>query len=142
MEKTIRQEHRYAHSIQAVWNAISNSEEISAWFIKADFKPEVGYEYTFTHENTVINGKVLQASPVNTLIYTWVVAGTGVETTVSWYLKEENGETVLTLEHSGIENYPTEDMVTTMFNNFENGWTACATNLGKYLNDPKNVEQD
>lgn len=140
MEKTIRQEHHYSHPIATVWNAISKAEEISSWFIQADFKAETGYEYTFKHENTVINGKVLQVEPVHTLIYTWIVAGTGVETTVKWLLQETENGTQLTLEHSGIENYPTEDMITTMFNNFEGGWTACATNLGKYLNDPNNVE--
>ncbi len=139
MEKTIRQEHRYKHNINDVWNAISSAEEISAWFIKADFKAEVGYDYTFTHESTVIEGKVLEASPVHTLVYTWIVKGTGVETTVRWKLKEEGDETVLNIEHSGIENYPNDEMITAMFTNFSNGWVGCAGNLAKYLNDPASV---
>lgn len=142
MEKTISQEHRYKHPIQTVWKAISEAEKISAWFIQADFKAEAGYNYTFQHDDTVIEGKVLEASPVHTLVYTWIVKGTGVETTVSWKLKEEGKETVLQLEHTGIENYPTDEMITTMFNNFSGGWVACAGNLAKYLTDPTSVKQD
>ena len=66
----------------------STAKEISTWFIQADFKAEVGYEYTFTHESTQIKGHVLEASPFHTLIYTWIVGGTGVETTVSGSLKK------------------------------------------------------
>ena len=38
----------FNHSIDKVWNAISKAEEISTWFIPADFKAEKGYQYTFT----------------------------------------------------------------------------------------------
>ena len=135
MKDVIRKEYQYNHSIDNVWNAISNAEEITAWFIKADFKPEVGYQYTFTHENTTINGKVLEANPVYKLVYTWIVVGTGVETTVSWHLQENEKGTLLVLEHSGISNYPTEEMATTMFTNFSGGWDSCITNLDKYLKE-------
>lgn len=133
MKDIIVKEKQYNHSIQEVWNAIANAEEITAWFIKADFKPEVGYNYTFVHEGTTINGEVIQANPVTDLVYTWIVGGTGVETTVSWKLKENDNGTLLTLEHSGISNYPSEEMATNMFTNFSGGWDSCMTNLDKYL---------
>ena len=46
MKDVITKERVFNHSIDTVWNAISKAEEISTWFIKADFKAEKGYEYT------------------------------------------------------------------------------------------------
>lgn len=132
MKDVITKEHEFKHPIADVWKAISEAEEISSWFIQADFRAEVGYKYTFTHESTKITGEVLQADPVHNLVYTWIVGDTGVVTTVSWKLKETSNGTQLLLEHSGISNYPGETAVT-MFNNFDGGWSSCVTNLEKYL---------
>ena len=133
MEDTIVKTHQFSSPIDKVWNAISLAEEISEWFIKADFKAEAGYQYTFIHEQTVINGEVLKANPVYELVYTWVVSGTDIETTVSWKLEENSQGTFLTLEHSGISNYP-GDTAVMMFNNYKEGWDTCAENLKNYLN--------
>jgi len=132
MNDKIVKTHQFQSPIGKVWDAISLAEEISAWFIKADFKAETGYQYTFTHEQTVIKGEVLKANPVYELVYTWVVSGTDVETVVSWKLEEKDEGTFLTLEHSGISNYPGETAVV-MFNNFKGGWNSCVENLEKYL---------
>ena len=140
MKDVIKKEQQIDFPIQEVWNAIANAEEITAWFINADFKPEVGYQYTFTHEDTKITGKVLEASPYHTLVYTWIVGGTGIETTVKWKLRELNNGTHLTLEHTGISNYPTEELAINMFNSFNGGWDACMVNLVKYLKK-ENVEK-
>ena len=141
MQDVIKKQHQYSQAITEVWKAISEAKEISAWFIQADFKPQSGYRYTFTHENTKITGEVLEANPVYKLVYTWMVVGTGVETTVSWTLEENEEGTLLTLEHSGISNYPTEEMATTMFNNFSGGWDSCIVNLEKYLKESKHAEK-
>ena len=106
MTDSIIKKHQFESSISRVWDAISRAEEISDWFIMADFKAEKGYKYKFTHEQTVISGEVLRANPVYELVYTWIVSGTDVETTVSWRLEEHKEGTLLTLEHSGISNYP------------------------------------
>lgn len=136
MKDIIQKEKMYDHSIEKVWKAISEAEEISAWFIKADFKPEVGYKYTFTapeEQNcTQITGEVKEASPY-TLVYTWVVQNTNVETIVKWELAEVSGKTQLRLEHSGISNYEGETAVA-MFNSFNGGWDNCISELEKYLN--------
>ncbi len=133
MKNKIERTQLYDFPMKEVWNAISSAEEISAWFIKADFKAEVGYKYRFTHENTNIVGTVLESDPFHNLVYTWVIEGTGVETTVRWKLEEKDGGTQVTLEHTGIENYPNEEMALNMFNSFSEGWENCFANLGKYL---------
>lgn len=132
MNDLIRKVHRFNHPIGEVWKAISRAEEISSWFIQADFKAEVGYKYTFTHKNTRITGEVLEANPVTDLVYTWILEGTLIVTTVRWRLEDKGEETLLTLEHSGISKYPGETAVV-MFNNYKGGWDSCVNNLEKYL---------
>jgi len=119
----------YKHPIGAVWSAISDASEISDWFIKADFRAEVGYEYTFTHESTTIRGTVTEVQPPKLLTYTWVLAG--VSTTVHWHLEETGEGTVLTLIHDGIEAYG--ESAASWFTNFTGGWTSCVDELEKYL---------
>ena len=48
MTDSLKKERIFQQPIEKVWKAISRGEEISKWFIHADFKPQVGYEYTFT----------------------------------------------------------------------------------------------
>ncbi len=141
MQDTIVKQRQFKYPIAKVWKAIALGEEISTWFIKADFKPEVGYRYTFVHEQTKITGEVLTANPVYELIYTWIVSGTEVVTTVSWTLEENESGTLLTLEHSGISNYP-EATAVTMLENFQQGWAHCIENMDKYLFEQLNVETE
>jgi uncharacterized protein YndB with AHSA1/START domain len=135
MKDIIQKEKVFNHSIDKVWEAISNGTEISKWFIAADFKPEVGYQYTFTasEENgcTVVKGKVLEASPY-TLKYSWIAGDDPTETTVAWYLEEVNGSTKLILKHSGISKYAGQT-ATEMMGHFEKGWEGCISGLTQYI---------
>nr|WP_299340790.1 SRPBCC domain-containing protein [Allomuricauda sp.] len=136
MKNVISKEKVFNHPIDKVWNAITRQEEISTWFIQADFKAEVGYPYTFTskEEDCVpITGIVKQADPY-TLIYTWVVQDTDTETTVKWVLQEVEGKTKLYLEHSGIAGYPGDSAVQ-MFESFNGGWDNCVSLLAEYLTE-------
>ena len=135
MKDIITREEVINHPIEKVWNAISKAEEISTWFIKADFKAEAGTQYQFTasEENGCVNitGEIKEATPY-TLIYTWIVQGTDVVTTVKWELKSEGEGTKLYLEHSGIANYPGDNAVK-MFESFSGGWQGCVNQLQDYL---------
>ncbi len=134
MKDLISKEKVFDHPIEKVWRAITSAEEISTWFLKADFKAEVGYRYVFksTGENcSPIEGEIKHADPY-TLIYTWVVTEAPIETTVKWVLEEVEGGTKLYLEHSGISNYEGETALE-MFNNFDGGWDNCITGLTDYL---------
>lgn len=133
MSNTIKKEKFYNHPIAEVWQAISNQQAISAWFIQADFKAEEGYQYKFTHESTTITGEVLEANPVYELVYTWIVSGTSVKTTVKWHLQEKEKGTLLRLEHSGIEDY--KETAAQFFDNFSKGWDHCMDELEKYLQE-------
>ncbi|WP_062058114.1 SRPBCC family protein [Aquimarina longa] len=135
MKNVIRKEQVLNHPIDTIWNAITIQEEISTWFINADFKAEVGYKYTFTapkEQNCPqITGEVKKADPY-TLIYTWIVANTNVETVVKWELEKTETGTKLYLEHSGIANY-SGDTAVSMFTSFNSGWDNCILGLLEYL---------
>jgi uncharacterized protein YndB with AHSA1/START domain len=142
MKDVITKEHVFDHTIDKVWHAITQAEEISAWFIKADFKAEKGYKYTFTAEPnekgcTVISGEVKSASPY-LLVYTWIVGDTKTETTVSWALESTSNGTKLTLKHSGISNYGGETAIA-MFESFGDGWSNCLNSLENYLKELVNA---
>lgn len=142
MKDTISKEKVFSHPIEKVWNAISKAEEISNWFIKADFKAKKGYPYTFSSEPnekgcTTISGIVKEANPY-TLIYTWIVSGTEVETIVTWKLETVAEGTKLHLEHSGISNYA-GDTAVAMFESFNGGWKGCLDSLTIYLKEAINA---
>jgi len=134
MQDHIIKEYLFVAPIDKVWSAITKAEEISSWFIDADFKPEKGYQYTFNSKGencSVISGEVREASPYR-LVYTWIVKDAPIETVVSWQLSQVTGGTKLVLEHSGISNYAGETAIE-MFNSFNGGWTNCVDKLTTYL---------
>lgn len=133
MKNSIHKEQFYNHPIEEVWHAISDEKAISTWFITANFKPEVGFKLKFTHEpsGTVVSGTVLEVHKPNTLVYTWIVNDTKVETTVKWMLREESGGTLLVLEHHGFADY--KDTAVEMFESSVKGWEACLAELEKHL---------
>ncbi len=130
-QQRIVKEAVYPHPMDDVWRAISDAAAISEWFIKADFEPRVGTDYTFTHEQTTITGKVLEVEPPSLLVYTWNVSGTDAVTTVKWALAPEGAGTKLTIEHWGFEGFG--ENATKMFNVSTHGWDTVAIELEKYL---------
>lgn len=136
MKDVIKKEHHYNSPINDVWAAITEQEKISTWFIKCKFKAEQGFRYSLISESDnceQVSGTVLKVNPVNELVYSWVVAGTEVETTVTWKLEEKDGGTLLTLEHSGISGYPNEETAIKFFESFNGGWDKCIDSLNSYL---------
>lgn len=137
MKKKITLERSFNQPIEKVWEAISDENEISKWFLPAKFKAEIGFQYTFTHVHdqgtTYITGEVLTVDKPNTLSYTWESSGSDVNTTVIWNLKEEDGITKLMLEHESHDNEDNNPNVGKMFEEFSNGWPEVIGNLEKYL---------
>lgn len=130
---SILKERFYPHAIEEVWEAISSQAEISAWFVTADFKPEVGYKYRFTRGGTVITGEVLEVTPPRLLAYTWTVGDPNVITNVKWSLTEESGGTRVRIEHTGIDGYATDAIQATSLGHFTHGWEDCTERLANYL---------
>ena len=99
----------------------------------------MGYNYKLTHESTTVSGEVTEVNPVFKLVYTWKVNDDPTTTTVTWKLEEKGSDTLLTLEHIGLENYDTAT-APTMFGHFSKGWDNCFNGLEEYLKE-KDVKE-
>jgi len=134
MQDQVTREIELEHPIDTVWKAITNSDDISEWFMKTDFKAEVGAKYTYhsdAEDCEPIHGIVKSADPYE-LVYTWIVEGTEVETLVTWTLEDQGSSTKLRLTHAGISNYGAE-MASKMFESYGGGWDNCFEGLTKHL---------
>jgi uncharacterized protein YndB with AHSA1/START domain len=83
--------------IQKVWEAVSTSEGIAAWFMPNDFKPIIGHEFYLQSPFGSSPCKVIELDPPNRLSFSWDVSGW----IVSFELKELDGKTEFTLTHTG-----------------------------------------
>lgn len=92
-----------------------------------DIKPVVAHKFNFRLEqyNLILDCEVLEVDEPNKLSYTWV--GGGINTTVNWTLKHEEGTTYLHLEQTGFEK---EDQP---FNGAKFGWIRMGDELKKLL---------
>lgn len=135
VKDTIEKTQWYAHSIDTVWNAITETEQVSQWLVPTDFKAEVGASYTLKNPKDdcdMVRGEVLEASPY-TLVYSWInETCKEVVTLITWNLVEENNGTTLNMVHSGISQYD-NDTAPDMIESYTGGWERCFNNLGEIL---------
>lgn len=101
---------QFTSSINQVWTALTDSDMLAKWMWKNDFKPVVGYKFTYRAEpnewwDGIVEGLVLEVEEPHSLSYTW---GTGPEVhTVVWTLTAlEDGGTQLHLDQTGISEQP------------------------------------
>ncbi|MFD2614353.1 SRPBCC family protein [Paenibacillus gansuensis] len=90
--------------IGKVWDAVSTSEGIAAWFMPNTFQPELGREFTLTSQYEVSVCKVTELDPPNKLMFTW-----GKHWVITLELKAVSEEqTEFTLIHGGWDAAITE----------------------------------
>jgi uncharacterized protein YndB with AHSA1/START domain len=119
--------------IQKVWEAVSTSEGLAAWFMPNDLQPIVGHEF---HLNAGPFGmspcKVIEVDPPHRLSFRW-----GKDWTVTFELKELNEQqTEFTLIHSGWDaNKVTEfgESHTIVRNRMDQGWAKLCKSLGSQV---------
>jgi uncharacterized protein YndB with AHSA1/START domain len=132
-------ERTYNAPISAVWKAISDKNEMKKWYFDlAEFKPEVGFEFSFiggTECNSYLHlCKVTEVEPGKKLTYSWKYDGYEGQSFVTFELFSEGDKTRLKLTHKGLETFPqtTKDF---MRESFAQGWTdIVGTSLPNYLN--------
>ena len=77
---------------QRVWEAITDKDQMEEWyFTLSDFKPEVGFEFTFAGkgskgEEYIHECRVTQVDPSKKLQYTWTYKGYPGESFVTFEL--------------------------------------------------------
>ena len=130
-------ERTFDASIERVWKAITNAEEMRHWYFELEeFKPEKGFEFEFTVEH---NGEtyhhlceVTDVIPQKKLVHTWRYAGQEGNSVVTWELYPEGNKTRLKLTHEGLETFP--HLPSFARENFSQGWTSIiGSSLKKYL---------
>ena len=91
-------ERAYPHSLERVWSAISNAEEITAWMkFPTQLEPRVGgkIHIAFSAEGS-LEGIVCEFEPPHLLIYTWG------DSLVKWKLEGDAAETKVHFSHVGV----------------------------------------
>lgn len=119
MEREIKHNWYLPHPPKVVWEYLTDSELLSQWLMKNDFKPIEGHEFQFKTKPKIKMGfdgniycKVLEVKPTERLSYSWKGGpGNGkinLDSKVTWTLTPKDDGTELLLEHTGFkgwENY-------------------------------------
>jgi uncharacterized protein YndB with AHSA1/START domain len=53
VKDTLEKTQWFAHSIDTVWNAITETEQVSKWLVPTDFKAEVGASYSLKTQKII-----------------------------------------------------------------------------------------
>jgi uncharacterized protein YndB with AHSA1/START domain len=130
----------YNSPIAVVWKAITNNEDMRRWYFELEqFKPEVGFEFTFLggkdekqpylhlcQVTEVIDGKKIA--------YTWRYDKFEGSSLVTFELFSEGpAKTKLKLTHSGLDTFPKNNPDFAK-ENFVQGWTdIIGTSLRNYV---------
>lgn len=122
-----------------VWRAITSKEQMKEWYFTVDdFKPEVGFEFSFSGqgakgEKYIHQCRVTQVVPGKKLQYTWTYKGYPGESFVTFELTPEGDKTKLKLTHEGLHTFAGNgpDFQPASFNM---GWThLIEKSIGEYL---------
>lgn len=120
----------YRTTIENVWNALTNSQEMRQWYFDVPgFRAEPGYEFHFSSspgEERLYRHdcQVTELKHHKKLAFTWKYSRyKNIITLVTFELSEEpDGSTRLRLTHEGLEGFPDSDPDFSK-NSFEEGWT-------------------
>ncbi|WP_416728708.1 SRPBCC family protein [Fictibacillus sp. JL2B1089] len=93
----IKQTATFNAPIQKVWDAVSTSKGMSAWFMPNDFKAEEGHEFHIQSPFGPSPCKVLVIDEPHKLSFAWDTDGW----VVTFLLEEKGDQTEFTLIHSG-----------------------------------------
>ncbi len=109
----------------------------SWYFDLAEFRPEVGFEFSFIGgtENKKFKHlcKITAVIKEKKLAYSWKYEGYPGESLVTFELFPEGNKTRLKLTHEGLDTFPSE-IPDFARKNFEAGWTQIiGTSLKEYI---------
>jgi uncharacterized protein YndB with AHSA1/START domain len=141
MEKIIKHQYFFSHSLETVWEYLTNSELMAQWLMKNDFQPVVGHYFQFRTDakaaldfDGIFYCKVLNIEPLKTLSYSWNCGpGEGkitLESVVTWQLEPRENGTEVFLEHRGFAREENLDM----YHGLMHGWLEKFQNIDKLLN--------
>lgn len=132
----------YNASIQKVWKAITDRDQMKEWYFELkEFKAEKGFKFQFTggdeNEEYLHECEVIFVDPPHKLSYSWTYpehnSGYSV---VTWELFEEGEQkTRLRLSHEGLDSFP-KDNPNFAVTSFTKGWNfILGDSLKKYVEE-------
>jgi uncharacterized protein YndB with AHSA1/START domain len=112
---------------EKVWQAITDKNQMKQWYFDlAEFKPEVGFEFSFlggSEEQKYLHlCKITEVVPGKKLQYSWRYDQYPGNSFVTFELFPEGNGTRLKLTHEGLETFPTDNKDFAR-SSFEAGWT-------------------
>ena len=118
-------ERTYNAPIDVVWKAITDKDQMKQWhFSLEEFRPEVGFEFSFTGENEgrvyIHHCRIIEVIPGRKLKHTWVYEDYEGESVVTFELFPEGNQTRVKLTHEGLETFP--QIADFRRENFQEGW--------------------
>lgn len=129
MTKIIKHQFFFPHSLETVWEYLTNSELMEQWLMKNNFQPVVGSDFQFKTGpipsldfDGIFYCKVLEIIPFKKLSYSWRSGPGGgritLDSVVVWQLQRTDKGTELFLEHSGFTKKENLDFYTGLLH----GW--------------------
>jgi uncharacterized protein YndB with AHSA1/START domain len=132
-------------SVSKVWDALTKNEQMKKWYFQLpDFKPVVGFEFTFSGQGKEATEykhlcKVTEVIPGKKLTYSWCYDGYPGNSFVSFELFEEGKKTKLKLTHTGLDSFKDAGLDFAI-ENFAEGWTQILDRSLKSYLESKTVE--
>jgi len=102
-------------STDAVWQAITDPEQMRQWYLPMlpDFQAEVGFKVEFNMEcegRTFLHQwEVIEADDGRRIVYNWRYAGIPGDSNVSWELTKSGDATRLSFTHTALESFDSND---------------------------------
>ncbi len=131
-------EKTYNAPVYKVWEALTDRYKMEQWYFElANFKPEVGFEFSFIGGSEAKSYlhlcKITEVVPNKKLTYSWRYDEYPGESFVTFELFDEGNETRLKLTHTGLETFQTDNPDFAK-ESFAKGWTyIIGTSLKNYL---------
>jgi len=124
-------ERTYNAPVEQVWNAITDKNAMKQWYFDiAEFKPEVGFEFSFEGRDKgkvfIHLCKITEVVVNKKLTYSWRYKDYEGNSFVTFELFDENGKTKLVLTHTGLHTFPASEPGFKK-SNFVGGWTEFVT---------------
>ncbi|NNC38341.1 MAG: SRPBCC domain-containing protein [Hyphomonadaceae bacterium] len=111
-------------SREKVWAYLTEGKKLARWFHEADcdlVTPGKDYALLMESGSKGCWGKILEVEPPNRLVYTfthdWLK---GYETQVEWILRDVDGGTQLTMNHTGLDRSKADPFA--MLSDHDKGW--------------------
>lgn len=111
MNTPIIVEYKINVSIEKVWKALTNKNEMKSWYFDIpDFELEIGKQFNFYEPGEAKKyhhqGEILEIIPDQKLKHTWAYPDfTKEKTVVTWELQPEDNGTLVKLTHEDIDHF-------------------------------------